>query len=424
MSSKSRHKTGQSFLAGKAFTSDAANQKIMSALNYDGLENARYVGGCVRNSLLGEPVKDIDIATKLWPREVIAALEANNIRYAPTGIEHGTISAIVEGRAIEITTLRKDTQTDGRRAKVQFTDDWATDAQRRDFTCNALYCDSNGHVDDPLGSGIDDTLARKIVFIGKACERIQEDYLRILRFFRLYAWYGKGEIDQSGIEACKELKEGLSKLSAERVWSEIKKLLSAANPIHAIEKMDEIGIFKQIIGEEIDIERFKALVTIENELVKDADPVLRFMALLDRNRDFEKCNICEALRLSNDEKNRLRFAATFPKINLNAIEDKYIQKLLYKNSRRAFEDSIILQWSIDKSLKNYNKWRKILDIASEKKIPVFPIGGKDLLGLDVPKGPKMGLILAELENWWIEEDFPDDLELLKGQLKQIVIRHD
>ena len=394
--------------------------KIMAALNADGLENARYVGGCVRNSLLGEPVKDIDIATKLWPREVIVALDANNIRHAPTGIDHGTISAIIDNRAIEITTLRKDTITDGRKAKVQFTDDWKIDAQRRDFTCNALYCDINGQVYDPLGNGINDTLARKIIFIGKACERIQEDYLRILRFFRLYAWYGKGELDKSGIEACSKFKEGLSKLSAERVWAETKKLLSAANPIHAIEIMEEIGIFEQIIGEKIDVERFKALVTIENELVKDADPFLRFIALLDRSRDFETCNICEIFKFSNDEKNRLRNASSFETINLDAPDNRQIHRLLYKNSRRAFEDSVILQWSVDKSLKNYTKWHKILDVAQKFKVPVFPIGGKDLALYAIPKGPKIGQILSELENWWIDEDFPEDLVRIKAKLELII----
>lgn len=423
MTKQMRNKLEDAILAGRDFIVDSANKKVMSALNADGLENARFVGGCVRNSLLGEAVKDIDIATKLWPREVIAALEAANIRHVPTGIEHGTISAIIDNRAIEITTLRRDTQTDGRRAKVQYTDDWFIDAQRRDFTFNALYCDANGIVHDPLGTGIKDTLARKIVFIGKACERISEDYLRILRFFRLYAWYGKGEFDKGGIEACKMLKDGLSKLSVERIWAEIKKLLSATNPIYAIETMDEIGIFKQIIGENIDIDRFKALVTIENEIVKDADPILRFMALLDRNRDPNNCNICETFKFSNNEKNRLRMVSNIEKIDLQADYNRQIRRLAYQYPKYTVEDAVILQWSIDKSISNYGKWLEIFESLQKTKVPIFPISGKDLLRLSIKEGPQMGGLLAELENWWIDQDFEPNISKLEEKLSELLPKY-
>ncbi|MDA8708744.1 CCA tRNA nucleotidyltransferase [Hellea sp.] len=196
-------------------------------------DSTRYVGGCVRNALMGIDVGDIDLATKLEPKAVAKALEAAKIKYVPTGIDHGTLTAVIGGKPFEITSLRKDVETDGRRAVVAFTQDWAEDAQRRDLTMNALYADRDGKVFDPTGQGMEDLNAMKFRFVGEAEARVKEDYLRILRFFRFLAWYGgEGKVDGAALKACRENRKGLKKLSAERVWSELKKLLSAPDPRH------------------------------------------------------------------------------------------------------------------------------------------------------------------------------------------------
>jgi len=208
----------------------------------------RFVGGCVRNALWGVDVGDIDLACQLEPEAVVAALEAAGIRYVPTGIAHGTVTAVIEGQPFEITSLRRDVETDGRRATVAYTTDWAEDAQRRDLTMNALYADRMGQVFDPTGLGLEDLENRKFRFVGEAAMRVQEDYLRILRFFRFLAIYGEKEkVDAASLKACRENQSGIKKLSAERVWMEMKKLLSARNPVRACHIMLTNGILETVL---------------------------------------------------------------------------------------------------------------------------------------------------------------------------------
>src|SRR5690606_38179337 len=229
-------------------------------------------GGCVRNALMGEPVADIDIATTETPQEAQALLEAKGIKVVPTGIDHGTITAVTPTRHFEITTLRVDVATDGRRADVAFTQDWVADASRRDFTMNALYCDADGTVHDPLG-GREDIKARRVRFIGDAHERIREDYLRILRFFRFHAWYGKGEPDAASLRACAEEKEGLRQLSGERVRDELLKIASADNAGEAFRQMAAAGILAVVLPEASRLDRFEKYVEIEaTQLFAPADP--------------------------------------------------------------------------------------------------------------------------------------------------------
>jgi tRNA nucleotidyltransferase/poly(A) polymerase len=219
-------------IAGKApWLNDPGLQTLLKVLSANG-EQARIAGGAVRNTLLGEPVADVDIATTNEPRQSIARTEAAGFKVVPTGIDHGTVTVVADGKAYEVTTLRADIETDGRRAKVAFGRDWEADAERRDFTINALYADANGTVIDLVG-GLTDLEGRTLRFIGDPEQRIREDYLRILRFFRFFAWYGSGRPDAEGLKACARLKDGLEQLSAERVWSELKKLLSAPDPSRA-----------------------------------------------------------------------------------------------------------------------------------------------------------------------------------------------
>lgn len=233
---------------GQPWLESQATRAVMRALEAAGGAGcARFVGGCVRNSLLGQPVDDIDIATRLRPEQTMAALKAAGLKAVPTGVEHGTVTGVSERRPYEITTLRRDVETDGRRAVVAFTEDWAEDAARRDFRLNALYADAAGTVFDPTGGGLEDAAAGRIVFVRWAETRIREDYLRILRFFRFYAWYGRGEPDAVGLAACAKLKGGMAQLSAERVSKEMLKLLTAPDPRAAVRAMAETGVLAQVL---------------------------------------------------------------------------------------------------------------------------------------------------------------------------------
>ncbi|QPH55316.1 CCA tRNA nucleotidyltransferase [Pontivivens ytuae] len=218
-----------------------ATVRVMSVLG-----EAYFVGGCVRNAVLGEPVSDIDIATPLRPEEVVARMEAAELKVVPTGIEHGTVTVVADSVPYEVTTFRRDVETDGRRATIAFADDIAEDAARRDFTMNALYARADGEVVDPLG-GLEDARARRVIFVGDAETRIREDYLRILRFFRFRAWYGRGEADETALAACTKLANGLDGLSAERVTAEFCKLLAAPDPTPVLEEMVGAGVLKRVL---------------------------------------------------------------------------------------------------------------------------------------------------------------------------------
>ena len=268
---------------------------------------ARFVGGCVRNVLVGRPVDDVDIATTLAPEAVIRAVETAGLKAVPTGLDHGTVTAVAKGRPFEITTLRRDVETDGRRAVVAYTTDWAEDAQRRDFRLNAVYADLGGRLFDPTGAGAADARAGRIVFVGDADTRIREDALRILRFYRFWAWYGRGEPDTAGLAACAARADLLAGLSAERVSKELLKLLAAEDPRAAVRLMDAAGVLARILPEAAARGRFERVVAIDLSQALAADPVLRLAALLP---DDAAAGLAAArrLRLSNAERDRLEAA--------------------------------------------------------------------------------------------------------------------
>src|SRR6201996_6519457 len=243
---------------------------VLAALDGEG----KFVGGAVRNALLNKPVADIDIATPLLPDDVVARLKKAGLGAVPTGIEHGTVTAVVNGKPLEITTLRRDVSTDGRRATVAFTTDWAEDAQRRDFTMNALYADADGEILDTVG-GIADLQAGHVRFVGDPITRIKEDYLRILRLFRFHAWYGKGELDDAALKASAAEKAGLAQLSGERIQKEMLKLLAAENPAPVLRVMAASGILGEILPGDLNIARLERLVTIDANNFFAPDPVLR-----------------------------------------------------------------------------------------------------------------------------------------------------
>ena len=280
-----------------------ATRAVMASLEAaGGPDCARFVGGCVRNALIGAPVADIDIATTLEPEETDRAIRAAGLKAVPTGIAHGTVTAVSAHQPFEITTLRRDVTTDGRNATVAFTDDWAEDAARRDFRLNALYADGEGRVFDPTGEGVSDAVAGRIVFVGDPETRIREDYLRILRFFRFFAWYGRGEPDAAALAACGALAPGMTRLSAERVSKELMTLLAAPDPREAMAAMSAFGVLAQVLPEAAAGPQFEAAVA------QGGDAVIRLMTLLPSDERVVR-EAAARLRLPNSTRDRLAAAA-------------------------------------------------------------------------------------------------------------------
>ena len=383
-------------LQGQDWLTAPATRAVMAALAAaGGPDCARFVGGCVRNALIGAPIDDIDIATTLTPDAVVAALKTAGLRSVPTGIEHGTVTAISERQPFEITTLRRDVSTDGRRATVAFTTDWAQDAGRRDFRLNALYADAEGVILDPTGQGYDDAMAGRIVFVGEPEERIREDYLRILRFYRFYAWYGRGAPDAAAVEACAALAEGVEQLSAERVSKELLKLLAAPDPRPAVRLMAEAGVLGRVLGSTFDLALFETMTDLSG------DALLRLSALLPGD-PAKAAEIARALRLSNTQRDRLVEAVSGEATT--TLTRPQARKVLYRDGRQAFEDRVMRAWAAGG---HTEASRELLALAQDWTRPVMPVGGRDLARLGLTPGPETGQVLKAFEDGWIADDFPD-----------------
>ena len=383
-------------LQGQDWLTASATRAVTAALvAAGGPDCARFVGGCVRNALIGAPIDDIDIATTLTPDVVVAALKAAGLRSVPTGIEHGTVTAISERQPFEITTLRRDVSTDGRRATVAFTTDWAEDAGRRDFRLNALYADADGVILDPTEQGYDDALAGRIVFVGEPEGRIREDYLRILRFYRFYAWYGRGAPDAAAVAACAALAEGVEQLSAERVSKELFKLLSAPDPRPAVRLMDEASVLERVLGQPADLTRFEVMTELSG------DAVLRLSALLP-DEPARVAEISRALRLSNAQRDRLVKAVSGEATT--GLTDPQARTAIYRGGRQAFEDRVMRAWAAGGDAEGA---RRLLALAEGWSRPALPVGGRDLARLGLKPGPETGRVLKAFEAGWIADDFPD-----------------
>lgn len=379
---------------------------VMAALEAAG-GRALFVGGCVRNALLGVDVDDVDIATTLTPDAVTKALEAAGIKAVPTGIDHGTVTAVSGGRPFEVTTLRRDVETDGRRAVVAFTQDWAEDAQRRDFTVNAVYCDAEGALTDPTGAGVADAKAGRIVFVGDAATRIAEDSLRILRFFRFHAWYGKGEPDAAAVAACAAGKDLLGNLAVERVAKELLKLLAAHDPREAVALMAQTGVLAKVLPAAGDLTQFDRLVAIETEQLFTCDPVLRLATLVPDDQIGAR-KAAEDLRLSNEQRDRLAQAmGKTPRIT-SWMSPRESRRAVYQIGVGTFADRIKLAWAMADRSATTHQWRGLLALAESWTPPPFPLTGEDVINSGVPKGPMVGQVLREVEEWWIDHDFIDD----------------
>jgi len=383
-------------LEGQDWLTADATRAVMAALAAaGGADCARFVGGCVRNAVLGAPIDDVDIATVLTPEAVVRALNAAGLKSVPTGMEHGTVTAISERQPFEITTLRRDVSTDGRRATVAFTDDWAEDAARRDFRLNALYADAKGVILDPTGAGYDDALAGRIVFVGEPEQRIEEDYLRILRFYRFFAWYGRGAPDAAAVAACAALAEGVERLSAERVSKELLKLLAAPDPRPAVRLMQDAGVLGRILPPRDDLMLFEAMVGVS------PDPVLRLSALLTADVETVRAS-ANRLRLSNAQKDRLIAAVRAP---LDPhVSDAQARAIIWREGRQAFEDRVRRAWAAGAEAA---RMQALLALAADWTPPKLPVGGRDLARLGLKPGPKTGRILKAFEESWIADDFPD-----------------
>lgn len=370
---------------------------VMKALG-DG--NARFVGGCVRNALLGEPVDDIDIATTLKPEDIIAALEKANIKAIPTGIEHGTVTAVEDGKPFEITTLRKDVETDGRHATVAFSADWVEDAKRRDFTMNTLLMDIGGNVYDPLGQGLEDLRARKVMFVGNPEERIAEDHLRILRYFRFWALYGKGELDKDALEACKAAADKIKDLSRERITQEFFKILSVDEPVSILSIMFENNILKCFSESGYNAELLKHVCDFQNRYgLRFLASRLLVMAGLDKNNlnDFEEFLLIPKV-FKRDIENMIQVLA-LPDLS----DDHTVKVAVYKFGRVPTAQSLVIELAQDRVMNGYAP--KALEIIQNWDIPNFPITGEDLIKKGSSQGPELGRELERLENEWIERGF-------------------
>jgi poly(A) polymerase len=404
-------------LAGADWLVRPPTQAVFAALAARG-HVARAVGGAVRNALLGRPVVDVDIATTARPEEVIAAVRAAGLSAVPTGIAHGTVTVIADRVAYEVTTLRRDVETHGRHATVAFTDDWEADARRRDFTINALYCSADGDVLDPLG-GAADIEARRVRFIGDARERIREDYLRILRFFRLTAEYAAGAPDAEALTACVLEHDGLARLSAERVRGELMRLLVAARGPELVDSMLDYGLLPLVLGAAPRPTLLHRLAHLEPALGREPDAVLR-LAMLAVEVPEDADRLAEHLRLANDERAHLA-AATGPSPDLGpAVPEAAARAFLYAEGPAAFHSRVLVNWARSSASSDSPAWRERLALPERWQAPRFPLGGADVMAFGVQAGPRVGELLRAVEAWWIAGDFAADEQALRVELQRLV----
>lgn len=385
-----------------------------------GQDQIRLVGGCIRNALMDKPIGDLDFATKIEPAQLMDMLAARNIRAIPTGLSHGTVTALPDGNPVEITTLRKDIHTDGRHAEVAFTKSWEEDAARRDFHFNALYMDAEGKLHDPTGFGIDEALAGQIRFVGDPLQRIVEDALRILRYLRFFAHYGEQDPDPATLNALNKQKELLTSLSAERIQAELVKLLAAENALPAMILMQDIGIDKVLFPEfDLKLEYLQPLQTIEKKWCVTPDPYLRLLTICGARED-RIYSIAKKLRFSNRETRRLSIIAKIVSdltIELDSPRQHNLKKLAYQNGKTHCLDALLIYASLEFQDRKDDLpvWQAGYQSLQDWQPPVFPIQGKDLLARGLSPGPELGEALRGLEREWLANGFKPDKERLLNQ---------
>ena len=397
-------------LAVQPWMTDPRTERVLGALARSGI-TARFVGGCVRDALCGRAVGDVDLAIDRPPEVAVRVLEAAHLKVIPTGIKHGTITAVSGGRPFEITTLRRDVETDGRHAVVAFTDDWRADASRRDFTFNAMFADSAGQLWDFFG-GREDLAAGRVRFVGDAATRIDEDVLRILRFFRFHAWYGRPPFDAEGFAACRAAVDTLRNLSAERVRKELLKLLEAADPGDTIEAMADIGLFRHWLPEYGGTGLLR-LVVVNELTVSVADGLRRLSAII--GADGDATTIGKRLRLSTQEALRLTvMLAPEPAIDLDHGASA-VRRQIYQLGNALYIDRLMRRPDA-----RDRQWQDAWHLANAWTPPELPVSGGDALKLGVRAGRRVGTLIAAVEGWWIERDFVPDRGACVAELRRLV----
>tara|TARA_Y100000590_G_scaffold73904_1_gene81456 strand:- start:7701 stop:8999 length:1299 start_codon:yes stop_codon:yes gene_type:complete len=394
-------------------------QKIFAYLNEIGEENkVRFVGGCVRKALCGENIDDIDLATSLKPEEVKKKLFEKKVKVIDTGITHGTITAILNNKKFEITTLRKDVSTDGRHANVEFTLNWNEDASRRDFTINSIYSDIEGRIFDPF-NGISDLKFGIIKFIGSAEERIQEDYLRILRYFRFFIQYSKNDHDQHTIKSIKRHINGLNKISNERIFDELQKIMKLKNLLNLfsfdLSKEIILNVFPQFHYHE----RLKALNNVTEKIRNKYDNnLILALLIVDQSNNYEY--FCHKYKTSNEIKKRFKYiSANFENLkNKKFYTEENIKKLIYFSDKKNVLDLLLFSICINKKIK-IDIIEKLLNYITTCELPKFPISGDYLKERGYETGQALGKKLKLLEKRWIENNFIIDKKILEKSLGKV-----
>ncbi len=385
--------------------------KLLEALKADNTDAPRFVGGCVRDALVNEISFDIDIATPLEPTKIIEQLNKAEIKSVPTGIKHGTVTAIVDKMSFEITTLRRDVETYGRHAKVAFTDSWEKDAGRRDFTINALFCDIDGTVYDFWG-GVRDLRQGIVKFIGNAEDRIEEDILRILRFFRFYSRFGIGEPDEEALQACTKFACKIPTLSKERITNEFLLFLTTKNLATVIKYMQKTGVIAEILPAGFDIENLKNLVEVEIKFDAGIDAIRRLFALTgEKDTPY--------FRLSNIQKKHLKALKDTPYINADTSK-KQLRYMIYELSSDIVRDKLLL--SVAKDMESLEQYKDLYQTATAWQLPKFQLVGNDVITLGISEGKKIGAALKTVEKWWAENDFKAGRTDCLIKLRQVVKR--
>ena len=388
----------------------------------------RFVGGCVRDAIAKRPVTDVDAATPLSPQTVMAKLEAAGIRTIPTGIDHGTVTALIGERKFEITTLRRDADTDGRHARVEFTDDWIEDAKRRDFTINAMSCTPDGDVYDPF-EGMPDLAHGRVRFVGRAEDRVQEDYLRILRFFRFWGGYGRPPADRDALAACRAHAAKLAELSGERVRAEVMKILMTPQPAEVILLMQGYGVLDVILPEATEVTRLRLVnwLVVRGVVLEGVAPdPIRNLAALVKTDEAGASEIAQRLRLSNAEADHL-IALVAPGQVPSPDQDRLTKyKLFRRLGPEVSRDLILIGWAEEMGqaarlpAARSQAWQDLLADVQEFQPPIFPIQGQDVLDMGVAAGPQVGKILQQTEEWWEDGGYEAGRDACLEQARRVI----
>ena len=416
MSSQAGHTDRK--LGDAAWLATGALPRLLGVLDCDG-EEARVVGGAVRNALLGMPIAEIDVATTAVPEEVVRRVTAAGFKPVPTGIEHGTVTVVIDKHPFEVTTLRKDVETYGRHAKVEFGRDWKADAERRDFTINALSATRDGTIYDYAG-GLDDLGQRRVRFIGDPAKRIAEDYLRILRFFRFHAAYGTSDHpDAAGLAACIAGRDGLDQLSRERVRMEMLKLVVAPHAVPTLIAMTDAGLLLRVLGGVSYLASFENMAKVEAAIGGGPNAVRRLGALaVAIPEDAER--LWQKLRLANNEHERLAsMGEGWGRIS-PLYGEKAARALLYRLRPQQFTDRVLLGWARSAATAHDSEWHALATLPQRWTAPVFPLKAAEFMKRGVPQGPALGAALAAAEQAWVAAGFPDDRAALDAIAAEVL----